>query len=498
MRKILPAILTLITGRERHFPVVEWSDRLWSYNAFRVLEQIFGRAYGKNGIGDTIRAEQSVSAEMIDGVLYVERQFFTLEAVIGHAEGIVRTYLAKAFEPRPEFGFMPQPVYLTLCVLGLKLSLSGDMNGFLAPFIGMAIAYDNSSTGGNTSSATLTFALTVGGGSNRALCSGFTANKGSLPSITGVTYAGNAMTASANSPKLLPVDTSVRVYFYYQLNPTTGANNEVITFAATTDETRANAVAYSGVGSFPQDTSINGTGTSGTLTMTTTVDNSWLVGVFRNNNDGNGSAGASTTRRSFVSGQNGFYDSNGAKTPVGSYSIISTWGGSAEYAGIGMSMAPPGTLYTPTYTESKTATDDLIVTVQRTLAESKTATDDVLAAPARILTESKTATDTFASAFIILETLSEAVSAVDSMIRSGIRTLTESLTATALSIQEGAKNLLESITASDTFLTALAFGRILTESVSANDTIRKLLNGSATIWEDLTKSVSSWINREKT
>lgn len=202
----------------------------------------------------------------------------------------------------------------------------------------MAIAFDSSTTNHTVSSATATYAFNNVAGN--VLFIGFTANAASLPSITSVTYAGAGMTASSFSPQALPSDSTVKVYFYYLLNPATGSNNVVITFASAPDEINSNAVSYSGAGSVPQDFHINGTGTSGTLTTTTTIDNSWLIGCFRNNNDGNGTAGASTLRRSMVAGQNGFYDSNGAKTPPGSYSIISTFG-SAEYGGIGMSIAPP-------------------------------------------------------------------------------------------------------------------------------------------------------------
>lgn len=155
------------------------------------------------------------------------------------------------------------------------------------------------------------------------------------------------------------------------------------------------------------------------------------------------------------------------------------------------------TNYDETYSESQTATDSVDIVVQRTLSESKTATDDLLAAPARTLSESQTPTDTFASAFIILETLSEAVSAVDSIVRSGIRVLAEALTATDTFIRDSVRTLTESKTATDTFATVLALGRILTESVSATDIIRKVLNGNSTIWNGLTKFIGSWTNRDK-
>ncbi len=202
----------------------------------------------------------------------------------------------------------------------------------------MAIAFDSSTTSTNSGSATLTFGFNNVAGN--ALIVAFTANKLVIPAITGVTYNGVALTASVNSPQNPPADVTVKVYYYYLLNPATGTNNVVITFTGTCDGISANALSYSGVGSFPQDTSTTGTGTTGTLTVTTTIDNSWIVGCFRNNSDGNGSAGSGTTRRSNIAGQNAVYDTGGALTPTGSYSINSTFG-STVYAGVGMSIAPP-------------------------------------------------------------------------------------------------------------------------------------------------------------
>lgn len=202
----------------------------------------------------------------------------------------------------------------------------------------MAIAFDSSTTNHTTASATATFAFNNVAGN--VVFVAFTANGLVLPILNSVTYAGVTMTASSFSPQSLPTDATVKVYFYYLLNPATGSNNVVVTFATAPDEINTNAVSYSGVGSVPQDFNTSGTSTSATLTTTTTVDNSWLVGCFRNNNNGDGAAGTGTTKRSFVAGQNGFYDTGGAKSPTGSYSIISTFG-SAQYGAIGMSIAPP-------------------------------------------------------------------------------------------------------------------------------------------------------------
>lgn len=205
----------------------------------------------------------------------------------------------------------------------------------------MAIAFDNASTGNSTASATVTFSLTVGAGSNRILWVGFIVNN-IIATVTSVTYNGVNMAATANSP----LNGGQDLYLYYLAAPTSGANNVVITMSSIVAEIHACAAAYTGasqIGIPDSVNSITGTGTSATITTTTVADNSWMVGVFRNDSTGNGSAGSGTTQRTSVAGQVSFDDSNGGKTPAGSFSIQETWAGSANYYALGASFAPPST-----------------------------------------------------------------------------------------------------------------------------------------------------------
>lgn len=205
-----------------------------------------------------------------------------------------------------------------------------------------AISFDNASTGTSASSATDSFALTVGTGANRILWVGFLVNNGPQPTISSVKYAGVSMTATVGNP--LPVGASSQyLYLYYLAAPASGANNVVITFTGSVLNISAMASSYAGAAQTGiPDASVSGTGTgtSATLSTTTTADNAWMVGVFRNNSTGNGSAGSGTTQRAAVSGQVSFDDSGGPLTPPGSHSIQTTWTGSAAYYALGASFAP--------------------------------------------------------------------------------------------------------------------------------------------------------------
>lgn len=203
-----------------------------------------------------------------------------------------------------------------------------------------SIAFDNASQGNAVSSPTsLTYALTVGSGTNRVLWVGFIVNRVGAPTISSVTYAGVAMTATSNSPN----STGQFLYVYYLPNPASGANNVVITLNSSI-EIHSCAVSYTGAAQtgIPDAvaTQTAGSGTSATLSATTVANNTWMFGIFRNDSAGHGSAGTGTTQRVKITGQASCDDSGSALTPAGSHSIQETWAGSATNYSLGASFVP--------------------------------------------------------------------------------------------------------------------------------------------------------------
>ncbi len=104
------------------------------------------------------------------------------------------------------------------------------------------ITYDNSSSSSVLSASSLTFALNVGSGSNRLLVVGVGVNNSSADAPTGVTYNNVAMiklddNTGANTDGSL----------WYLLNPSSGANNVVITMAGSRAEIIGVAASYTGV-----------------------------------------------------------------------------------------------------------------------------------------------------------------------------------------------------------------------------------------------------------
>lgn len=145
--------------------------------------------------------------------------------------------------------------------------------------------------------------------------------------ITAVTYGGVSMS-------LLVKDkgSSDRWgYIFGLLAPSTGTQDLVCTRSGTTYIGRQVAF-YEGVkqSGLPDAFNANSRAGTGTLdtSVTTVADNCWLVG-YGKSASGNPSAGTATTQRESASGF-GVYDSNGAKTPAGSYALqisVNTAGG---------------------------------------------------------------------------------------------------------------------------------------------------------------------------
>ena len=159
------------------------------------------------------------------------------------------------------------------------------------------IAYDaSSSTSG--SAASFTFALTTSG-ANRLLVVGVTIQTNAGQTVSGVTYAGAALTFVRSDI----IAGSVRSELWYRIAPATGSNSVVVTLSASA-KTAAGAVSFTGVDqTTPVDAQNGATGTSVTpsVTVTTVTDGAWVVdaAAFRSTGVGvpTGNAGAGQTQR---------------------------------------------------------------------------------------------------------------------------------------------------------------------------------------------------------
>lgn len=211
----------------------------------------------------------------------------------------------------------------------------------------MSIAFDAAAdlgdNGGSTSSLTGSHTAT---GSNLIGVVGILGDNitGGNDDISGVTWGGAAMTLW---DKFTTPDQNADrfTYLYYILAPATGSQSIVIS-AGSTHFLLANSATYTGAAQSgnPVEGTKNSVGgafpTDLTTSLTTSVNNSWTVLLAQGAATGGGGAGAgtgATKRTEGVTYKNrALFDSNGAITPAGSYSMQTTYtsGGGGSVAGI--------------------------------------------------------------------------------------------------------------------------------------------------------------------
>lgn len=201
----------------------------------------------------------------------------------------------------------------------------------------MAIAWDAASGAQNNYTTALTFSHTIGSGSDRLLFVSFITNNTS-DKITGVTYNGTAMTRTMARQ----AGGNFWMYVYHLVAPDTGTNNVVVS-ASSGSLIWACSSSYTGVNqTSPIDNTAGLSYTTGTWTGTveTSADNCWLYTQVR---AGSPIAASGTTVERRDSGQSACYDSDGAKSPAGTYSNTGTNNSSNTNGNlITVSFAPSG------------------------------------------------------------------------------------------------------------------------------------------------------------
>lgn len=156
---------------------------------------------------------------------------------------------------------------------------------------------------------------------------------GTTDLVTGVTYNGVAMTRLQTD---FFATVGVRVYQYYLLAPSTGANNIIATLSSA-QQVAIESISYTGAKqSAPVTFAAQQTAAATTWSQSiTTVDDNSLVMAYLGDSLGRTpTAGANTTVRQTGAGQGDHtLDSTLAKTPAGSTSLaISGWSTSSSTA----------------------------------------------------------------------------------------------------------------------------------------------------------------------
>jgi len=213
------------------------------------------------------------------------------------------------------------------------------------------IAFDNFTNGGFFASGTTdTYSHTVSG-SDKILFV-FIRLGGTSDLVTSVTYNGDGMT-------LVDKDigsNNLGTYLYYLVNPDSGTHDVTINLSSTAT-VLSTASSYNGANQTTQldaTGKTSGTGTIGTISLTTVADNTWIVAGF-NSGAGNLDSLSDIYTRGF--GDNtgiAFFDSNGNISPASAQSptvIMDSGLYRGIYASINPSTTGSGTTTATTTTE---------------------------------------------------------------------------------------------------------------------------------------------------
>ena len=301
--KILPFLMMLATRTPRYLPEIEWSDKSWTHNVFRLYELIFWRRQG-------IRAEMSMSAyQDWKGKTIVTYRAHSFEAVFALAEQYVRGFFKKFELVRIEIPqFAPVDGGLTL-----------RPNPFM-----FAVAFDTSGEGLQAGSSTVTLSFTCTG-SNRFLASERGVDN---PIIGSQTYYSVSMTAAVTDQ--LTQGAATLECLDYLSNPASGANNLVLSKTLSSGGASIDAASYTGVKQSSQPSASNSvspanTGSPLSVSVTTVDDNSWIIVGF--GISGAASSGTNCTKRQQDLSYHGagIADTNSAQTPTGSKTMTLTY-----------------------------------------------------------------------------------------------------------------------------------------------------------------------------
>lgn len=160
----------------------------------------------------------------------------------------------------------------------------------------------------------------------------FVGTKCSSAYSSGVTYNGVSMTRIAD------VQSGAGEYhlsLFYILNPASGSNT--ISASVSTGSIGFTSISYLGADTSSQpganNTQITASGTTHAQSLTTTVDNSWVIGYFSSAR-ATLTAGANTNFIEVQVNNVALADSNGPQETAGSYTMNTSWTGSGTAAGI--------------------------------------------------------------------------------------------------------------------------------------------------------------------
>lgn len=233
------------------------------------------------------------------------------------------------------------------------------------------VGYDNASSSSGTGVSSLTWAHTVGTGNHRLLIVGVSVPaEGSAITVTGITYAGLALTLAVSKMYSYTVITTQYndAEIWYLVNPPSGSANIVVTLSGSASYVVAGAVSYTGVDQttpIPTTASNDGTG-SPAISITTANANSWIVDTlsYSNTTSVSPSPNSGQTQRwglGLVSNTIWGCGSDETTTAAGSYSMGWTVDGAASPYWAYVCVEIKGYVYVAQLVENLSALEEIFV-----------------------------------------------------------------------------------------------------------------------------------------
>jgi len=326
-----------ITGVPRHRPTSRpASSGAIVHRLFRMWESVAGRRCGDNGSGDTVRIESAAHIDEETGETVI--QFFTVESVLAHVEGTVRNFIRGKI-PRVSSVSVPMlstPGFnLPLPAAGYLFAISAPTNN-QANLTGFATANPPvvSMTPSGSDTVMMFYALTYSNGS------------GSTGLTTGASFNSQAATICGTELVINNAGGLGAMSMWYKLSPSATTANATMTISNSQGGGTLCCVVYSGVNQSmtysgtPTDAynSVSATGTNGSVSVTTVLNNSYVTG-FQQNNGVMIGAGSGATARITDGGGTRVLDSGSAITPAGPFSLNWT-NSSVPYGVVAASISP--------------------------------------------------------------------------------------------------------------------------------------------------------------
>lgn len=202
----------------------------------------------------------------------------------------------------------------------------------------MAIAHVSSVRGAGTGFvSTITLSLDAGTADNRAIVLFTTVGSVNTSYATAATYGGVSMTAGTAFLNTA-ANRQCRAFWLTGASVPSGTNNIVVTYLNADGRPEINAHSFTGVGAISGETTGQGSAaSSGSITITSTVDDIGVIALFHDGATGSVTPGTGVTETLDLFGTN-YCHWGGYKAGASSLNMAFTFPGNRVWSGVGLSL----------------------------------------------------------------------------------------------------------------------------------------------------------------